>query len=58
MAKMRYGPGIVRVLRRPDTVTGHEVVIAAEGGSLHTGGPHYHYVAPRAGLLHRIKIDG
>ena len=49
-AEMRHGPGMVRVLRRPHTVTGHEVVIAAEGGPLHAGGPHHHYVAPGAGL--------
>ena len=50
---MGHGPGIVRVLRRPDTVTRHEVVIAAEGGSLHAGGPHYYNVAPGVGLEQR-----
>ena len=54
---MGHGPGIVRVLRRPDTVTGHEVVITAEGGALHPGGLHYQNVAPGVGLEKRKYED-
>ena len=54
---MGHGPGIVRVLRRPHTITGHEVVITAEGGALHPGWPHYYNVTPGVGLEKRKYED-
>ena len=54
---MGHGPSIVRVLRRPHTITGHEVVITAEGGALHAGWPHDYNVTSGVGLEKRKYED-
>ena len=48
--QVRHSPGIVTVLRASNTITRDQVVIAAEGGSLHPGWLHYGNVAPGKGL--------